>query len=143
MSEVAALQSCLAAEQAAVYGYGVVAGVLATRTTATAKERSYAATCYRVHQNRQDALVARIEALGATPVVARAAYRLPFPVSSPAGSRRLARLIERRCGSHYAAAVGETSGAGRGFTADALTDTALRAVAWGAVPTAFPGLPPG
>lgn len=136
---VHALQRCLAAEHAAVYGYGVVGGVLAVTTSQDSPLEALATSAYGDHRTRRDALVARLVALGATPVASRPAYALPFPVHTTTACRRLARLLEDRCAALYADAVAGTELGGRRFTAEALRSCAVRAVDWGAEPVAFPG----
>jgi hypothetical protein len=139
MSSFEALQRCLAAEHAAVYGYGVVGGVLAGIDTA-AKLQAYADSCYAAHRARRDALTNRLARIGKTPVAAHPAYQLPFRVAGVAGCRSLARTIERRTAAIYAFAVSQTVDAARATAVDALTDCAIREVAWGADPQSFPGL---
>jgi hypothetical protein len=125
-----ALQSALAAEHAAVYAYGVVGGVLG------AGDR-LAATAYTAHRGRRDQLTSM---LGAEAVAAEPAYRLPFDVDGPGRARRLARRVEERCAAVYADVVSRTAGADRLYAARALRDCAVRGLAWGREPEAFPGL---
>lgn len=139
MSSVEALQRCLAAEHAAVYGYGVVGGVLAGIDTA-GKLEAYADNCYAAHRARRDALTDHLARLGKTPVAAHAAYRLPFRVTGVPGCRSLARTIERRTAAVYAFTVSQTVNGARATAVDTLTDCAVREVAWGADPQSFPGL---
>ncbi|MGY5106639.1 DUF4439 domain-containing protein, partial [Streptomyces sp. 900105245] len=72
-AEVAALQAALAAEHAAVYGYGVVGGRIGEHG------RTEARAAYDAHRARRDALVREVRDLGGEPVAASAAYALPFP----------------------------------------------------------------
>ena len=130
-SETPALQSMLAAEHAAVYAYGVVGGILG----ATSSE---AAAAYAAHRGRRDQLTAMI---GQGAVPAEPVYALPFEVSRPPQARRLAVRVEQRCAAAYAASVAQTTGKRRLYAARALTDCAVRGLAWGAEPEAFPGLP--
>jgi hypothetical protein len=134
-----AVQQCLAAEHAAVYGYGVVGGVLADIGGA-ADLRTYAQECYVAHRARRDALTELLTRSGQTPVAAHPAYRLPRPVVGRSGCTALARQIERRSAAVYAFAVSKTSDRSRAMAVDALTDCALREVGWGAEPRAFPGV---
>jgi Domain of unknown function (DUF4439) len=134
-----AVQGCLAAEHAAVYGYGVVGGVLADIAGA-GHLRAYAKECYDAHRARRDALTALLSRGGQTPVAAHAAYRLPGRVAGTSGCSSLARQIERRCAAVYAFAVAHTADSSRAAAVDALTDCALREAGWGARPSAFPGL---
>jgi hypothetical protein len=140
MSALDALQSCLAAEHADLFGYGVLGGVLAGTSSATDLQ-AYADTCYVVHRSRRDQLTAVLYRLGATPVAAQPAYSLPFPVSGVAACTRLARQLEARTAAVYALAVANTVESSRSLAIDALTDCALRQVEWGSAPTALPGIP--
>ena len=72
-----ALQAALAAEDAAIFGYGV-AGAHLSGTRKTAAEQDWTG-----HNEARDTLTAMISALGATPVAAQAFYRLPFAVPTP------------------------------------------------------------
>lgn len=139
MSVVQAWQRCLAAENAAIWGYGVVGGVLAGEA-GTSVELSYADASYDAHVNRRDRLNDLLTSAGATPIASRPAYRLPFAVDSLATSRRLARLLESRSADVYAAAVAAADVVDRPMLVDALTDCAIRTVGWGGVPVALPGL---
>lgn len=136
---VLALQSCLGAEHAAVYGYGVLGGVLAEIDSADEPEE-LAVTCFQQHRKQRDALIALVRDLGSDPVAGEAAYALPFAVEDVASCRRLARRIEHRCARTYAAAVTQTTKQVRERLALVLGDCAVRAVQWEAEPTAFPGL---
>ncbi|NUQ97536.1 MAG: DUF4439 domain-containing protein, partial [Streptomyces sp.] len=88
--ELKALQAALAAEHAAVYGYGVVGGQIRP------ERRTEARTAYDAHRARRDALTREVRDLGATPVAAAAAYALPFPVPDSAAAVRLATELEDR-----------------------------------------------
>lgn len=128
--ELEALQSALAAEHAAVFAYGVVGGRLGP-------DDQGAVDGFEAHRDLRDRLSAL---LGSTAVAAEAAYSLPFPVTNDRQATRLAREIEQRCAAVYAYVVGRTTGPLRMLAATALTDCALRSLAWGARPEAFPGL---
>jgi hypothetical protein len=139
MTALDALQDCLAAEHAAVYGYGVLGGVVAGEAAGSAAQE-LGATAYRAHRDRRDALVETVREQGGDPVPAQAAYALPFEVADLADCRRLARTIEHRTAAVYAAAVAATVGDLRETAARGLVDAALREAAWGAGPDAFPGV---
>jgi hypothetical protein len=124
-AEVTALQAALAAEHAAVYGYGVVGGRIGERRRAEA---------------RRDALVRAVRDLGAAPVAASAAYELPFPVGDGAAAVRLAARLEERLAGVYSDLVRAATGARRADAAGALRETAVRAVRWSGQSVAFPGL---
>ncbi|MBZ9641095.1 DUF4439 domain-containing protein, partial [Streptomyces sp. PSKA30] len=73
--ELRALQAALAAEHAAVYGYGVVGGRI------DEGRRTEARAAYDAHRARRDALVLEVRNLGGEPVAAAGGYALPFPVT--------------------------------------------------------------
>ncbi|HTU73515.1 MAG TPA: ferritin-like domain-containing protein [Trebonia sp.] len=132
--EITALQGALAAEYAAVYGYGVAGAYL------SGQERGDATSDWQGHQDARDTLTAMIGKLGATPVAASAAYDLPFAVESAATARRLAAVIEEGVTRAYLAVVAVPNARVRTFGALAMQGPANRAIAWGAVPAAFPGM---
>ena len=131
---VGALQAALAAEHAAVYGYGVAGAHLSG-----ARQRA-AAQDWRIHQASRDALAAMITALGAQPVAAAAAYRLPFRVNSGRAAVSLAAFLEDRVAAAYLGVVALSDARLRLFGARALESAALRAAGWRGRTLAFPGL---
>jgi hypothetical protein len=138
--DVAAAQTCLAAEHAAVYAYGVVGGRLAGLTS-TRDDADRAAEAYEWHRTRRDGLDQLVRDLGDEPVAAEPAYSLPVTPESVAQCRRLARYLEKRCGEAYAYGLSMSSPATRVVLATGLGETAVRAHAWGARIAAFPGRP--
>ncbi|MEU5797301.1 DUF4439 domain-containing protein [Streptomyces sp. NPDC047813] len=133
-TELTAFQAALAAEHAAVYGYGVVGGRVGEG------RRSAAKAAYDAHRARRDALAREVRDLGGRPVAASAAYALPFAVRDQADAVRLAAQLERRVAGVYADLVRSTSGARRTSAAEALREAAVRAVGWSGQSVAFPGL---
>ncbi|KUJ64092.1 hypothetical protein ACZ90_61710 [Streptomyces albus subsp. albus] len=129
-----AAQAALAAEHAAVYGYGVVGGRIGDDRLREARE-SYAA-----HRSRRDALQRAVRDLGGDPVAAAPAYALPFPVPDAAAAVRLAAELENRVAAVYADLVRVADGARRREAAGALREAAVRAVRWRGSGVAFPGL---
>ncbi|MFF4492088.1 ferritin-like domain-containing protein [Streptomyces sp. NPDC001544] len=132
--ELKALQAALAAEHAAVYGYGVVGGRI------RAERRTEARTAYDAHRARRDALVREVRDLGGAPVAADAAYALPFPVPDSEAAVRLAAELEERVAGVYSDLVRATTGGRRREAAGVLRETAVRAVRWRGESVAFPGL---
>ncbi|MER8188002.1 ferritin-like domain-containing protein [Kitasatospora sp. NPDC094015] len=132
----AGAQSALAAEHAAVYGYGVVCAFLPV-----GKPRDDGRTDYLAHQARRDGWQRLLGAGGASPTPAAAGYRLPLQVKDGATAGQLAAHIETRLTTVYADLVGTGTGPLRLQAADALRESALRAQHWGAEPPALPGLP--
>ncbi len=133
---VTALQAALAAEHAAVYGYGVAGAQL------TGKRQAAAQRDWNEHQQARDALVSLLQARGAAPVAAATSYRLPFSVRSARSAVSLAALLEDRVTTAYLGLVGLTDPALRSFGARSVQAAALRATAWRRQTVAFPGLSP-
>jgi hypothetical protein len=131
---VGALQAALAAEHAAVYGYGVAGAHL------SGARQQAAAQDWRIHEASRDALAAMITALGAQPVAAAAAYRLPFRVNSGRDAVALAAYLEDRVATAYLGVVALTETRLRMFGARAVESAALRAAGWRGRTLAFPGL---
>jgi hypothetical protein len=135
---VAALQKALAAEQAAIYGYGVVGA----RLPQGSADQAAATTDWVAHMRAGDQLSALITARGATPVPAAVAYELPGPVRNPAAAKALAVTLEERVAQAYLAVVALPESGLRSFGAGQVRAAALRAQAWSGSVQAFPGLPP-
>jgi hypothetical protein len=132
--QLKALQAALAAEHAAVYGYGVVGGRIREG------RRTEARAAYDAHRARRDALTREIRDLGAAPVAAAPAYALPFAVSDSDAAVRLAAVLEDRVAGVYSDLVRATGGEQRRSAAEALREAAVRAVRWNGESVAFPGL---
>ncbi|HLH84624.1 MAG TPA: ferritin-like domain-containing protein [Trebonia sp.] len=132
-----ALQAALAAEHAAVYGYGVAGAML------SGAEQSMALNDWKAHQEARDTLEAMIVKLGATPVAAAAAYELPFAVRDARSARLLATALEEGVARAYLGLVAVTDQRLRAFGALAMLPPANRAAAWRGSTVAFPGMPSG
>jgi hypothetical protein len=133
---VAALQVALAAQHAAVYGYGVAGAHLGGR-------RQLAATRgWNAHRAQRDHLTALLAAAGARPVASADAYQLPFPVASARDAARLVVALEDGVIRSYLGLVALPDQRLRAFGALAMQDAAVRAAAWRGSTVAFPGLPP-
>lgn len=132
---VAALQDALAAEHAAVYGYGVAGALLAGAVQSDARAD------WTAHRAARDNLATMLSRLGAAPVAASPAYRLPFPVTSPRSAARLAAALEEGVTRAYLALVAVSDPALRSFAAQSMQAAANRALAWSGTTTAFPGMP--
>lgn len=131
---VAALQSALSAEQAAVYGYGVVGAHLAGTDQATATADWVA------HQEARDAIEAMLRSRGTQPAPASVAYQLPVQVRTGHDAVALAAMIEDRMAAAYLALVAVTIPDVREFGARQVQASALRGAAWRGSTVAFPGL---
>jgi Domain of unknown function (DUF4439) len=141
-TEAEALNAALAAEHAAVWGYGVVGAAL------PAGSRDLAAASESAHRDARDELVELLSERGADPVGAEGAYELPFPVLSEADAATLAVTLEDGVSAAYVRVLGEAAeSATRELAVGALGTTEVRAVAWRArakrtpVTDPFPGLP--
>lgn len=118
------LQDALAAEHAAVYGYGVLGPHLAGGLQAAARDSETA------HRDRRDALVVQLTAAGVTPRAAAPAYALPSPVKDGASAIQLALTLERRSAVVWGAGLPDLTGTDRTTALNALTDCAVRATGW-------------
>ncbi len=140
-AENAALGEALAAEHAAVWGYGVVGAALdpGTRGTAGAAETA--------HRDARDEVVAVLADRSVEPTPAEGAYALPFPVLSPVDATRLAVVLEDGVAVAWVRVLDQAAGQDtRRLALDALSGAEVRAVGWraaaGEVPvtSALPGL---
>jgi hypothetical protein len=134
-ASIAALQAALAAEHAAVYGYGVVGAMLA------GAEQADAVADWTAHQFARDTLITMLTKLDATPAAASPAYRLPFAVPSAESAERLAAVLENGVTRAYLGLVSVSDPTLRAFAAQAMQTSANRALAWSGTTTAFPGMP--
>ena len=113
----------MAAEHAAVWGYGVVGAAL------DAGARGQATVSETAHRDVRDRIIELLDERSADPVAAEGAYALPSPVLSPTDAAALAVVLED------------------GVAIGALTAAEVRAVGWrlaagqSPVTIAFPGLP--
>ncbi len=142
--EAEALNAALAAEHAAVWGYGVVGAALPD------DRRDLAAAAENAHRDARDELIAVLSERGTDAVGAEAAYELPFPVRSEADAAELAVTLEDGVAAAYVRVLAAaTEPATRRLAVTSLGRTEVRAVAWRAragttpVTSAFPGLPEG
>ena len=134
-ADIAALQAALAAEHAAIYGYGVAGALM------QGNEQDIAMSYWTLHQDARDTLTEMIAGLGATPVAASAAYDLPFRVNDAVSGRRLAVYLEEGVTRAYLGIVAVSDARFRAFGALAMQGPADRATAWSGQTTAFPGMP--
>ncbi len=120
----ASLGQALAAEYAAIFGYGVI-GAHLDRTGQDAARQAETA-----HRNRRDTLLLKLTAASASPPVAAAAYALPFPVTDRASALKLAYQLEDGSAKAWYGAISSTTGEDRALAANALIDCAVRATRW-------------
>lgn len=134
---VAALQAVLAAEHAAIYGYGVVGAHVHGR-----RQRA-AIRAWNAHRAQRDQVIAMLGARGARPAAAADAYQLPFRVTSPKKAARLAAAIEDGVTRAYLSLVALPDSRLRTYGALAMQASAVRAATWRHATVEFPGMPPG
>jgi Domain of unknown function (DUF4439) len=134
VSAVQALQAALAAEDAAIFGYGVAGAHL------SGSRKSAAEQYWTGHNQARDTLTAMISALGPTPVAARALYQLPFEVHDAASAAALAAYLEDGVTRAYLGVVAVSDQRLRTFGALAMQGSAERAAFWRGTTEAFPGL---
>lgn len=134
---VAALQAALAAEDAAIFGYGVAGAHL------SGNRKSAAEQDWTGHNEARDTLSAMISALGVAPTAGPAFYRLPFEVNDPASAAELAAYLEEGVTRAYLGLVAVSDQRLRTFGALAMQASAERAAFWRGTTEAFPGLEAG
>ncbi|WP_372730143.1 DUF4439 domain-containing protein [Nocardioides sp.] len=137
MSPVAALQTALEAEHAALYLHGV----LGARTSAAGAPALFRAVsaAYDAHRGQRDALRREIEDLGAEPVAAAPAYEAPGALGGPSAVAAAALEVERAVARTYAWLVTQSSGETRRRAIGALTQTAVRELSFRGAPEMLPG----
>lgn len=129
------LRTVLAAEHAAVYGYGIVGAHL------TDGERAFAGEAWNAHRANRDRLRLLLAGGGPSPAPAAPAYRLPFEVDGPQTAARLAARLEEGAIEAYVGLVAVSEPTLRRFASLAMQDCAGRATRWRRAAAAFPGLP--
>jgi hypothetical protein len=127
-----ALAALTAGEHAAVYAYGAVVALVASR------ERNRAREAWRWHRARRDVLEERLLAAGVQPPPAAPAYDLGRALSA-AGATALAASVEDRLATLGARTVAATSGPDRSDAAEALVAGARRAAVWRGRGMSLPG----
>ncbi|MGY1594844.1 ferritin-like domain-containing protein [Geodermatophilus sp. SYSU D00708] len=143
-TETTALREALAAEHAAVWGYGTVGAGLAPES------RGQAADSENAHRDVRDRLAALLEDRGDEPVPAQGGYALPFPVLSEVDAAALAVVLEDGVARAWVRVLDQAvQSSVRRMAADELGAAEVRAVGWrgpaGRTPltSPFPGLPEG
>ncbi|ADB76537.1 ferritin-like domain-containing protein [Geodermatophilus obscurus] len=140
-TETAALNEVVAAEHAAVWGYGAVGAAL------PGDARGPAAAAEVAHRDARDRLVALLESRGADPAPREAGYTLPFPVLSEVDAATLAVALEEGVSAAWVRVLDQAAEpAVRELAVGELGAAEVRAVGWraaaGRIPVtdAFPGL---
>lgn len=139
-ADQAAWFDAVAAEHAAIYGYGLVSSHVMP------EQNDLVSEAVAQHRDRREAALIKLKEQSITAPLPAAGYQLPFPVTGPIGAGKLAVQMESDCAVGWRAVL-EQSGSeqDRAFALDALTQCALMAAKWrqvlGAWPVteAFPG----
>jgi hypothetical protein len=141
-TENAALTAALAAEHAAVWGYGVVGAALGEDT------RQLASDAEAAHRDVRDQVSALLAGREADVVDAEGGYALPFPVLSEVDAAALGAVLEDGVTAAWVRVLDQAAERStRELAVAALSSAEVRAVSWRAaagqtpVTRAFPGLP--
>lgn len=141
-TENAALGDALAAEHAAVWGYGVVGGALGDDA------RQQAADAESAHRDIRDQVSALLASREADVVDAEGGYALPFPVLSEVDAAALGAVLEDGTAAAWVRVLDQASERStRELAVGVLSAAEVRAVGWrvaagqSPVTRAFPGLP--
>ena len=136
----AALFDAVAAEHAAIYGYGIVSA------HSSPEENDLVSSAMAEHRERREAAIATLTGRPAKAPLPAAGYQLPIPVNNPADAANLAVRMEDDCAVAWRAALEQASSEqDRAFAVTALTEAAVSAARWkqvqGVQPVtvAFPG----
>ena len=136
----AALYDALAAEHAAIYGYGVVSA------HTVPDNNELVSQAMAEHRDRREATVKLLTERQITVPLPAAGYQLPFPVNTPSAAAKLAVRMESDCAVAWRAVLEQArSEQERSLGLSALTQCAVMAARWrrvlGAWPVteAFPG----
>jgi ferritin-like protein len=116
-----ALSTALAAENAAIYAYGIIGVHLSADS-----EKTEGHAAETAHRQRRNYLVSKLEAPPATP----AGYDLPFPVTDRDSALKLAIHIEDGVAQAWYPVLPATEGTDRATVLAALTDSAVQATRW-------------
>ena len=119
------LAAALAAEEAAIYAYGVIGVRLDSRG-----DETEARAAEQAHRGRRDYLVGRLAQLEASAAPAPAGYELPFAVSDRAGALKLAIQVEDGVAQAWRPVLAVTTEADRTTALAAMTEAAVRATRW-------------
>jgi len=137
MSASDALAAALAAEDAAIYAYGVLGVRLESDD-----EKTDAHAAETAHRQRRNYAVTRLDELKAKPPATPAGYDLPFPVTDRDSALKLAIQVEDGVAQAWRPVLPVTESSDRATALAAMTDAAVRATRWrrraGAAPLTLP-----
>lgn len=141
-AENAALRAALAAEHAAIWGYGVVGAALGPSAQAQG------AAAEAAHRDVRDRVAELLDRRKVEPVPAKGGYALPFPVLNAHDAAALAVVLEDGTEAAWVRVLDRAAERStRSMAVDVLGAAEVRAVAWRSaagqspVTSAFPGLP--
>lgn len=136
----AALFDAVAAEHAAIYGYGIVSA------HSSPDENDLVSAAMAEHRERREAAIALLTGRSAKAPLPAAGYQLPIQVNNPNDAATLAVRMEDDCAVAWRAALEQASTEqDRTFAVAALTEAAVTAARWKQVQgikpltVAFPG----
>ncbi len=136
----AALFDAVAAEHAAIYGYGIVSA------HSSPDENDLVSQALAQHRERREAAIAMLSGRAAKAPLPAAGYQLPMAVADPTAAANLAVLMENDCAVAWRAVIEQaTAEQDRAFGVTALTESAVLAARWKQVlrtvpvTVAFPG----
>lgn len=123
----------LALEHEAVWLYPIIGARFADL-------RPRANRSFEAHRDTRDALLARLQQLGATPISTELAYDVG-PLKTPAQARKVAQRLEANICAACLKLAGDATGRTKTYAIRNLRKAAVAELTWGAAPQAFPGLP--
>lgn len=133
MSAGDALGATLAAEDAAIYAYGV----LGVRLNGD-DEKSDAHAAEAAHRQRRNYVVTTLDRLEVKLPATPAGYDLPFPVTDRDSALKLAIQVEDGVAQAWRPVLPATESADRTTALAAMTDAAVRATRWRRLASATP-----
>lgn len=132
-ADQAALYDAVAAEHAAIYGYGMVSA------HSLPSRNGLVSDAMAQHRELRETALAMLAERNVEGPLPAAGYQLPMPVGSPPEAARLAVRIEDDCAVAWRAVIEQSeSEDDRRFALTALTGCAVRAAQWRRVVGAWP-----
>lgn len=129
----AALFDAVAAEHAAIYGYGLVSAHVMP------DDNELVSQSLAEHRDRREAAVALLTERSVPVPLPAVGYTLPMVVNSPANAAKLAVRMESDCAVAWRAVLEQSdSDTDRAFGTTALTQCAVTAARWRVVLGAWP-----
>jgi len=139
-ADKAALFDAVAAEHAAIYGYGIVSA------HSSPDDNDLVSQALAQHRERREAAITMLSDRSVKAPLPAVGYQLPHPVVTPVDAGKLAVQMENDCAVAWRAVIEQaTSEQDRTFGVTALTESALLAARWNQVlgvwpsTVAFPG----